>query len=327
MRSPSCCAAHAISEHTFFSFEFVDEPAVEPGVPRAELSRCASAPVPLPQPAHTTAGGLGFTFSPVSAPSPPMSLTGFSWRSATDEEEDGDDAGSVRGAADGLSETSSPSGSAPLKRAPPCEQRSPDAFDSHPRWDGSVDEGGGSHHESDTALPAAADPPLAPSAEPALEVLTLRVVTAVGRTGFEEDKDFPIVLGSTVAGRYQLVEYLGSAAFSKAVQAHDLQTGALVCLKIIKNSKDFFDQSLDEIKLLKHINAADPADEHGVRAHSGIARRQEADCCSLRATCRPPALIRLLLSQRASVHRDGAIAGTTRCPASRIRHRTKAEVY
>jgi serine/threonine protein kinase len=63
-----------------------------------------------------------------------------------------------------------------------------------------------------------------------------------------------------VAGRYQLMEYLGSAAFSQAVQALDLQTGMLVCMKIIKNNKDFFDQSLDEVKLLKLINQRDPAD-------------------------------------------------------------------
>ena len=50
------------------------------------------------------------------------------------------------------------------------------------------------------------------------------------------------------------------------MQAHDLHTGALVCLKVIKNSKDFFDQSLDEIKLLKLLNAADPADEQGAWA-------------------------------------------------------------
>ena len=71
-------------------------------------------------------------------------------------------------------------------------------------------------------------------------------------------------MGAVVAGRYQITEYLGSAAFSKAVQAHDLQTGMLVCMKIIKNSKDFFDQSLDEIKLLRLLNRADPADEHNL---------------------------------------------------------------
>ena len=33
---------------------------------------------------------------------------------------------------------------------------------------------------------------------------------------------------------------------------------------MIKNSKDFFDQSLDEIKLLQYINAHGDADEHNV---------------------------------------------------------------
>jgi hypothetical protein len=35
------------------------------------------------------------------------------------------------------------------------------------------------------------------------------------------------------------------------VQAVDLDTGDVVCLKIVKNNKDYFDQSLDEIKLLR----------------------------------------------------------------------------
>ena len=32
----------------------------------------------------------------------------------------------------------------------------------------------------------------------------------------------------------------------------------------MQNNKDYFDQSLDEIKLLRYINDNDPADEHGV---------------------------------------------------------------
>lgn len=61
-----------------------------------------------------------------------------------------------------------------------------------------------------------------------------------------------------------MTEYLGSAAFSKAVQAHDLHSGMDVCVKIIKNNKDFFDQSLDEIKLLKYVNRHDPGDKHHI---------------------------------------------------------------
>lgn len=84
------------------------------------------------------------------------------------------------------------------------------------------------------------------------------------RTGFEENKEFPIVVDSVIAGRYRVTHYLGSAAFSTVVRAHDLRTGVDVCLKIIKNDKDFFDQSLDEIKLLKFVNKYDPDDDHHI---------------------------------------------------------------
>ncbi|KAL2555665.1 Protein kinase superfamily protein [Forsythia ovata] len=96
------------------------------------------------------------------------------------------------------------------------------------------------------------------------EIFDLRIIHRKNRTGFEENKDLPIVLNSVIAGRYYVTEYLGSAAFSKVVQAHDLHSGMDVCLKIIKNDKDFFDQSLDEIKLLKFVNKHDPADEHHI---------------------------------------------------------------
>ncbi|KAI3507065.1 hypothetical protein L1887_21808 [Cichorium endivia] len=94
------------------------------------------------------------------------------------------------------------------------------------------------------------------------ETFNLKIVHRKNRTGFEEDKNFHVVLNSVIAGRYHVTEYLGSAAFSKAIQAHDLHTGMDVCVKIIKNNKDFFDQSLDEIKLLKFINKNDPGDKY-----------------------------------------------------------------
>ena len=45
----------------------------------------------------------------------------------------------------------------------------------------------------------------------------IRVIFDRERTGFEETKDFPIVINSVIAGRYQIQAYLGSAAFSKAI--------------------------------------------------------------------------------------------------------------
>ncbi|CAK0905169.1 unnamed protein product [Prorocentrum cordatum] len=83
----------------------------------------------------------------------------------------------------------------------------------------------------------------------------LRIVFERDRTGFEECKEFPIYINSIIAARYQVISYLGSAAFSRAIQCFDLHTQEMVCMKIIKNEKDFVDQSLDEIKLLKLIGA------------------------------------------------------------------------
>ncbi|XP_027341103.1 uncharacterized protein LOC113854353 [Abrus precatorius] len=100
--------------------------------------------------------------------------------------------------------------------------------------------------------------------EEEFETFNLKIVHRKNRTGFEEDKNFHVVLNSVIAGRYHVTEYLGSAAFSKAIQAHDLHTGMDVCVKIIKNNKDFFDQSLDEIKLLKYVNKHDPADKYHI---------------------------------------------------------------
>ncbi|KAK4779030.1 hypothetical protein SAY86_006558 [Trapa natans] len=100
--------------------------------------------------------------------------------------------------------------------------------------------------------------------EDEFETFNLKIVHRKNRTGFEEDKNFHVVLNSVIAGRYHVSEYLGSAAFSKAIQAHDLHTGMDVCMKIIKNNKDFFDQSLDEIKLLKYVNKHDPADKYHI---------------------------------------------------------------
>ncbi|KEG08405.1 protein kinase [Trypanosoma grayi] len=135
----------------------------------------------------------------------------------------------------------------------------------------------------------------------------LRVIMDPFKTGFEEEKVFPIERGVIVADRYQIIELLGKATFSRAVRCYDLHQPiydddeeeeeedlsgtkhkhdsdseankndsgdkkrkiigyAEVCLKIINNSKDFFDQSLDEIRLLTLINKyKDPDKAHVVR--------------------------------------------------------------
>lgn len=87
------------------------------------------------------------------------------------------------------------------------------------------------------------------------DCFNLKVIVDRERTGFEESKEFKIVVNSLIAGRYQVLDYLGSAAFSKAIKCLDIVDNKIVCLKIIENNKDYVDQSIDEIKLLRYINA------------------------------------------------------------------------
>jgi biotin operon repressor len=97
----------------------------------------------------------------------------------------------------------------------------------------------------------------------------LKVIFEPNTTGFE-DKEFSPPKGSIIAGRYQVKEVLGQAAFSTALQCIDLESSLYseedqwVCLKVIKNKKDFFDQSIDEIKLLQLINSCGDPDKYNV---------------------------------------------------------------
>ena len=66
-------------------------------------------------------------------------------------------------------------------------------------------------------------------------------------------------------------DLLGQAAFSRAVLCKDLKTEQYVCVKIITNNKDFFDQSIDEIKV--HRSSLPRAAMSGCTTH-----RREIHC-------------------------------------------------
>ncbi|KAL7563309.1 hypothetical protein ACA910_016668 [Epithemia clementina (nom. ined.)] len=91
-----------------------------------------------------------------------------------------------------------------------------------------------------------------------LEYFQLPIIYKSHVTGFEPTKDLVLEAGNVVAGQYLVEGELGSAAFSTAYRCVDLNSDGdgpdghdEVCLKVIKNTKDFFDQSLDEIKILE----------------------------------------------------------------------------
>ena len=70
----------------------------------------------------------------------------------------------------------------------------------------------------------------------ALHHFNLKVVFDPKRNGLEETVNFPIDVGTVIAGRYRIVEYLGSGVFSRAVQCFDMRMGGMVCIWSLRNN-------------------------------------------------------------------------------------------
>ena len=54
---------------------------------------------------------------------------------------------------------------------------------------------------------------------------------------------------------------IGEAVFSRTYKCIDTTTDEVVCLKIIKNNKEYFDQGVDEIRVLEYIGHNCKVDE------------------------------------------------------------------
>ncbi|KAL3909082.1 MAG: hypothetical protein SGPRY_009553, partial [Prymnesium sp.] len=70
-------------------------------------------------------------------------------------------------------------------------------------------------------------------------------------SGLESETHFRVEEKQIIAGRYVVIQYLGSGTFCHTVQCEDLRgSGAnrFVCVKVSKNTKDIFDQNLWEVR-------------------------------------------------------------------------------
>lgn len=101
-----------------------------------------------------------------------------------------------------------------------------------------------------------------------VEQVALPVFMETGKTGLKPQSEFPVHAGSLIAGQYIVELLLDAGAFSQVVSCVSVKTRESVCLKIVNNAKDLFDQSLDEIKLLLLLRQKGDPDEHCiVRLH------------------------------------------------------------
>ncbi|TYZ58810.1 hypothetical protein PybrP1_001586 [[Pythium] brassicae (nom. inval.)] len=79
--------------------------------------------------------------------------------------------------------------------------------------------------------------------EPEYEVVELRIIRERHKTGFEPSRDW----------RPRVELAIGEAVFSRTYKCVDTRSSERVCLKILKNNKEYFDQGVDEIRLLQYI--------------------------------------------------------------------------
>ncbi len=63
--------------------------------------------------------------------------------------------------------------------------------------------------------------------------------------------------------------------FAKVLKVYDIIKKEETCLKMVSNNKDFFDQALDEIKILRYINANYNPDECNLLKFKGVFYHRE----------------------------------------------------
>ena len=85
-------------------------------------------------------------------------------------------------------------------------------------------------------------------------------------TNLEQAHEVDIGVGFVIGGRYKVLEMIGKTSFSRVFSCVDLQDSNQhkMCLKVIENQKVLFDQSIQEIKMLKLIHNNCNVDEFNI---------------------------------------------------------------
>eukprot|EP01091_Cochliopodium_minus_P017216 TRINITY_DN6682_c0_g1_i1.p1 TRINITY_DN6682_c0_g1~~TRINITY_DN6682_c0_g1_i1.p1 ORF type:complete len:446 (+),score=90.39 TRINITY_DN6682_c0_g1_i1:83-1420(+) len=78
----------------------------------------------------------------------------------------------------------------------------------------------------------------------------------------DNNGDYIFKKGDIFDDRYIIEKKLGKGSFGMVVAAIDQKHDKKVAIKIIKNRKPFYNQGLLELKILKHLNKADPEDKY-----------------------------------------------------------------
>lgn len=81
-----------------------------------------------------------------------------------------------------------------------------------------------------------------------------QIIVQREKTYLEDRTDLKLKPGEILGGKYKIQRILGKTGFSRVYSATDILQKQEVCLKIIDGNKTYFDQSIEEVKMIRMIS-------------------------------------------------------------------------
>ena len=97
-----------------------------------------------------------------------------------------------------------------------------------------------------------------------IDSFKLKVVYDRESTNLEPDSNLELSVGFIIGGRYQIKGMLDKTSFCRVYKCDDLLSNHGCCLKVVENQKVLFDQSIEEIKMLKLIQTNCDTEEFNI---------------------------------------------------------------
>lgn len=88
------------------------------------------------------------------------------------------------------------------------------------------------------------------------KILEIPYFYSPGRTGYEITRDFPIIIGETISDKYRIDRTISNTQISCLLSCLDTHKKTKVCVKIILNDKQSFKRGLNELRILKNLQAS-----------------------------------------------------------------------
>ena len=81
-----------------------------------------------------------------------------------------------------------------------------------------------------------------------------KIIVQREKTYLEDRADLKLRPGEILGGKYRILNVIGKTGFSRVYSATDILQKTDVCLKIIDGNKTYFDQSIEEVKMIRMIS-------------------------------------------------------------------------